>query len=154
MDKIRIFRKSLLKAKSLRYLDWATVTVFIYLVWWHYQHIPLKVMIAFTIFWMFCYIFNCILYCWYIVVADDKLMLRNLLVPMWQKEYFYRDIVKVILKYPGLIAVHNIQVIMREKKSLRYMIDLVAPEDYQEIVDTLRAKGIEVEAINLEKWVK
>ncbi len=90
----------------------------------------------------------------YVILYDDRLVVQNGVFFFWKGEYFYKDIVKVTLVWLGGMSNHYIQIFTEKGKSRRYFIDLVAPSDYQEIVNIVRGKGILVETVHLDEWVK
>ena len=96
-----------------------------------------------------------VLFLFYVILTDDRLIIKNGIFPFWKRMYFYKDIKEVHLVWQGYMSKYYIQVFTCRKKSTRYLIeDLVAPKDYQEIVNILREKGIFVEVKGLDQWVK
>ena len=151
---MKIFRRSFWKSEEIRASKWGFVFV---------------LLLGFPIFcsmgypWEMCMgvIFVLIfLLCFhpysffYVILYDDRLVVQNGVFFFWKGEYFYKDIVKVTLVWLGGMSNHYIQIFTEKGKSRRYFIDLVAPIDYQEIVNIVRGKGILVETVHLDEWVK
>lgn len=69
-----------------------------------------------------------------------------------QKEYLYGDIARVKIKQTNNIYM---QVFTKkdEVEVKRYCIDVVAPKDYKELVEMIKAKGIAVETEGLEAYL-
>ncbi len=85
----------------------------------------------------------------YVVLTDDQLILRNSIYTFWHKEYFYKDITKVEIK-PSTNIFMKVHLEKPRTFSGTYVIDLVAPVDYDELIDCLRAKGVIVETAGLD----
>ena len=85
----------------------------------------------------------------YVVLTDDQLILRNSIYTFWHKEYFYKDITKVEIK-PSTNIFMKVHLEKPRTFSGTYVIDLVAPVDYDELIDCLRAKGVVVETAGLD----
>ena len=82
----------------------------------------------------------------------DKLIIKNGVYSSMQKEYLYGDIARVKIKQSNNIYM---QVFTKkdEEKVKRYCIDVVAPKDYRELVEMIKAKGIAVETEGLEAYL-
>lgn len=102
-----------------------------------------------TIFLIMMHIFISQLY--YVILSNDKLIIQNGVYPFWRKEVRYVDIVKVIMKWYGGRSYPCIKVITEKPSGIswRYTIDLVAPRDYIDIVDAIKAKGVVIETKDL-----
>lgn len=85
----------------------------------------------------------------YVVLTDDQLILRNSIYTFWHKEYFYKDITKVEIK-PSTNIFMKVHLEKPRTFSGTYVIDLVAPVDYDELIDCLRAKSVIVETAGLD----
>lgn len=81
----------------------------------------------------------------YVILTDDQLMIKNSIFTFWHKAYLYKDIVKVEIMLSKKVY---IKVYTREQKKFiwSYVIDLVDPCDYDELIDMLQARGIVVDA--------
>lgn len=89
--------------------------------------------------------------CFYLILADDKLIVKNRFFPFWREVFYYCSIKKVHIEQSGVIGVCYIQVIVRESKghNWKYILDFVDPKDYSQLVPTLEEKGVNVETKNL-----
>ena len=85
----------------------------------------------------------------YVILTDDQLILKNSIYTFWHKEYFYKDITKVEIK-PSTNIFMKVHLEKPRTFSGTYVIDLVAPVDYDELIDCLRAKGVVVETAGLD----
>lgn len=85
----------------------------------------------------------------YVILTDDQLILKNSIYTFWYKEYFYKDITKVEIK-PSTNIFMKVHLEKPRTFSGTYVIDLVAPVDYDELIDCLRAKGVVVETAGLD----
>ncbi len=92
----------------------------------------------------------------YVIVKYDQLIIRNSIFVFWKKECFYKDIVKMRIGWAGGRSLPYIQVYTSTKKGWRwqYVIDLVDPKRYNELIDDIRAKGVLVEVKNLEHFTE
>ncbi|WP_292264772.1 hypothetical protein [Butyricimonas sp.] len=88
----------------------------------------------------------------YVILSMDKLIIKNGVYSSMQKEYLYGDIARVKIKQSNNIYM---QVFTKkdEVKVKRYCIDVVAPKDYRELVEMIKAKGIAVETEGLEAYL-
>lgn len=89
--------------------------------------------------------------CFYLVITDCKLLIKNAFFPFWYKESYYYNIKKVHIEQPGVIGFCYIQVILRESKAYnwKYILDFVDPKDYSQLIPMLEEKGVNVETKNL-----
>ena len=89
--------------------------------------------------------------CFYLILADDKLVVKNRFFPFWREGFYYCSIKKVYIEQAGVIGVCYIQVIVRESKrhNRKYILDFVDPKDYSQLVPMLEEKGVNVETKNL-----
>ena len=85
----------------------------------------------------------------YVMLMDDQLILKNSIYTFWHKEYFYKDITKVEIK-PSTNIFMKVHLEKPRTFSGTYVIDLVAPVDYDELIDCLRAKDVIVETAGLD----
>ena len=88
----------------------------------------------------------------YVILSADKLIIKNGVYSSMQKEYLYGDIARVKIKQTNNIYM---QVFTKkdEVEVKRYCIDVVAPKDYKELVEMIKAKGIAVETEGLEAYL-
>ena len=88
----------------------------------------------------------------YVILSADKLIIKNGVYSFMQKGYLYGDIARVKIKQSNNIYM---QVFTKkdEVKVKRYCIDVVAPKDYRELVEMIKAKGIAVETEGLEAYL-
>lgn len=88
----------------------------------------------------------------YVILSADKLIIKNGVYSFMQKGYLYGDIARVKIKRGNNIYM---QVFTKkdEVKVKRYCIDVVAPKDYRELVEMIKAKGIAVETEGLEAYL-
>lgn len=70
------------------------------------------------------------------------------------EKHFYKNVEKVNIKRPGGMAPPYIQVITKRsrKHAWKYIIDLVAPKEYDKLVKAIRTKGVVVDNENLVNW--
>lgn len=89
--------------------------------------------------------------CFYLILVDDKLIVKNRFFPFWCKKFYYYSIKKVHIEQPGVIGVCYIQVIVQENKrhNWKYILDFVDPKDYHQLILILEEKGVNVETKNL-----
>ena len=76
----------------------------------------------------------------YVILTDDQLILKNSIYTFWHKVEIKPStniFMKVHLEKPRTF-------------SGTYVIDLVAPVDYDELIDCLRAKGVIMETAGLD----
>ena len=92
----------------------------------------------------------------YVILAEDRLMLRNSIYTFWKKECLYQDIVKVKVGWAGGRSLPYMQVFTKrtKKRTWQYVIDLVNPKSYNELIEDIKAKGIPVETKRLECFTK
>ena len=101
-----------------------------------------------------CYALFPLYFIWhfYVEVHTDKLVIKNGVYAALRREYLFKDIMQV-----KIVLSRNIymQVFTKvgEEKARRYCIDVVAPKDYKELVDMIKAKGITVETEGLERLI-
>ena len=88
----------------------------------------------------------------YVILSADKLIIKNGVYSSMQKEYLYGDIARVKIKQTNNIYM---QVFTKkdEVEVKRYCIDVVAPKDYKELVEMIKAKGLAVETEGLEAYL-
>lgn len=83
----------------------------------------------------------------YVMLTNEKIIIRNSIYIFWKKEICYKDIMKLDMKWAGGVSQPYIQI--RDKRtgrlSWQYVIDLVNPKEYDELIDMLRVKGVTVE---------
>ena len=93
---------------------------------------------------------------YYLILTRDELIICNSFLFGWEKRFGYDSIERVRFRHSpvGYWEHCMIQIYRPLKRRRSFTIDLVDPRDYQEIVDTFRAKGIEVELIYMEEWVR
>ena len=91
----------------------------------------------------------------YVILTDDKLIIKNGVYPFWEKEAWYIDIVKLRFIWYGGRSYPSMKVITKKssKMSWRYTIDYVDPQDYSIIVEELKKKGVPVETKDLDMFV-
>jgi len=87
----------------------------------------------------------------YVILTDDQLILKNSIYTFWQKAYFYHEIVKVEIK-PSINFYMKVRTRKRKIFVWDYVIDLVDPKDFDELVEMIRAKGIIVETDGFDTW--
>lgn len=151
---MKIYRRSFWQTEEIR--AWKlTLIVILVLVFpiFYYVGFSLKMYVYFLLLVLFLMFFPPFPF-FYVILTDDRLVIRNGVFPFWKGEYMYKDIVKIHLEWPGYMANHYMQVFTKKKKSWRYFIDLVDPKDYQGIVDMIRAQGVIVETKGLDEWIK
>lgn len=92
-----------------------------------------------------------IMRCFYLILTDDKLLIKNVFFPFWYKEFYYCDIKKVHIEQPGVIGFCYIQVIVQDKirHNRKYVLDFVDTKDYCQLIPMLEEKGVDVETKNL-----
>ncbi|WP_303181907.1 hypothetical protein [uncultured Butyricimonas sp.] len=92
-----------------------------------------------------------IMRCFYLILTDDKLLIKNVFFPFWYKEFYYCDIKKVHIEQPGVIGFCYIQVIVQDKirHNRKYILDFVDTKDYRQLIPMLEEKGVDVETKNL-----
>ena len=88
----------------------------------------------------------------YVILSDDDLILKNAICPFWKKQVCYNDMVKVkIIYYGGNYTIPFMKIITTNtRRSRRYYLDRVRLKDFPEIIDFLRAKGIDVYVKGME----
>lgn len=89
----------------------------------------------------------------YVILTDDKLIIKNGIYPFWKKEVRY--IVKLRFIWYGGRSYPSMKVITKKssKMSWRYTIDHVDPQDYSIIVEELKKKEVPVETKDLDMFV-
>ena len=87
----------------------------------------------------------------YIIFSNDALILKNAICPFWRKKFFYQDPVKIKIIYLSGYTIPYMQ-IMRgtQKLAWRYYLDRVRLKDFPEVIDFLRAKGMQVDVEGME----
>ena len=87
----------------------------------------------------------------YIIFSNDALILKNAICPFWRKKFFYQDPVKIKIIYLSGYTIPYMQ-IMRgtQKLAWRYYLDRVRLKDFPEVIDLLRAKGMQVDVEGME----
>ncbi len=85
----------------------------------------------------------------YVTLTDDQLILKNGVYTFWQKVYLYQEIEKVEIKSSSNFFM---KVLTKDQKTFvwDYVIDLVDPRDFDELVAMIRAKGIIVETAGFD----
>ena len=86
----------------------------------------------------------------YIIEFDDTLVLKNAICPFWKKKIYFKDVVKINVVYLGGYAVPYMRIITDKKWACRYYINRVNRKQLPELVDSLRAKGIDVDARGID----
>ena len=87
----------------------------------------------------------------YIIEFDDTLVVKNAICPFWKKKIYFKDVVKINVVYLGGYAVPYMQIITDKKKwACRYYINRVKRKQLPELVDSLRAKEIDVDARGID----
>lgn len=81
----------------------------------------------------------------YVTLEDDELTIKNGYLSFWKSSYRYNDIIKVRLVYPGGLNRVYMQVTTKNKKGIKYVIDLVHDKQYRSLIKDLEDRGIEVE---------
>ena len=87
----------------------------------------------------------------YIIEFDDTLLVKNAICPFWKKKIYFKDVVKINVVYLGGYAVPYMQIITDKKKwACCYYINRVKRKQLPALVDSLRAKGIDVDARGID----
>lgn len=85
----------------------------------------------------------------YIILEDDRIIVKNYLLPLFKISRNYKNIgrIRFWLPTPGNWSVEAVEMVKKGKKrgSLYLGILMVDPNDYAEIVSTLESKGVPVE---------
>ena len=118
-----IFRRSILKTTTFKHI-----------------FIPFLIALIFQLF--------------YIVLEDNFFVIKNGICPFLYEKHFYKNVEKVNIKRPGGMAPPYIQVITKKnrKHAWKYIIDLVAPKEYDKLVEAIKSKGVIVDNENLVNW--
>lgn len=87
-------------------------------------------------------------------MEDNFFVIKNGICPFLHEKHFYKNVEKVNIKRPGGMAPPYIQVITKRsrKHAWKYIIDLVAPKEYDKLVKAIRTKGVVVDNENLVNW--
>jgi len=88
-----------------------------------------------------------------VILTDDQLILKNSIYTFWHKEYLYKDIAKIEIK-PSRNIYMRVTTKKRKKFAWDYVIDLVAPENINELIELIEAKGIVVDSTGLNLNVR
>ena len=86
----------------------------------------------------------------YIIEFDDTLVVKNANCPFWKKKIYFKDVVKISVVYLGGYAVPYMRIIIDKKRACRYYINRVKRKQLPELVDSLRAKEIDVDARGID----
>lgn len=137
-----------------------------------FKHIFIPFLMPLLLFFIFYdYNFNSVVWCYlllvvliflialifqlfYIVLEDNFFVIKNGICPFLHEKHFYKNVEKVNIKRPGGMAPPYIQVITKEnrKHTWKYIIDLVAPKEYDKLVKAIKSKGVVVDNENLVNW--
>ena len=87
----------------------------------------------------------------YVILSDDALILKNAICPFWKKKVFYGDPVKIKIIYLSGYTIPYMQIMRGTRKlAWRYYLDRVRLKDFPEVIDLLRAKGMQVDVEGME----
>ena len=87
----------------------------------------------------------------YIIFSNDALILKNAICPFWRKKFFYQDPVKIKIIYLSGYTIPYMQIMRGTRKlAWRYYLDRVRLKDFPEVIDLLRAKGMQVDVEGME----
>jgi len=81
----------------------------------------------------------------YLKITEDTLIIQNLVYRHWGNQYSFCDIEKVEIGNTGGYTLDYIRVYTTTKKSRRYVINLVNPKEYPNLIEDLESKGVKVE---------
>lgn len=85
----------------------------------------------------------------YVIVANDRLVIQNSIFTFWRKEYLFRDIRKVEIKWTRYVYM-KVSTGEGNKFAWTYVIGLVDPDDYDELMNALDERGVIVETERLD----
>lgn len=151
---MKVYRRSFWETEEVRTVKpvFGFALVFAFLYFYSIDY-PWELYVCYTLVMVFLFFFPPISF-FYVILYDDRVVVQNGICPFWKREYFYKNMEKIVLAWPGGVAKHFMQFFSNGKKSWHYLLDMVDPKDYQEIVDAIREKGVLVETKNLDEWVK
>ena len=86
----------------------------------------------------------------YIIEFDDTLVVKNAICPFWKKKIYFKDVVKINVVYLGGYAVPYMRIITDKNLACRSYINRVKRKKLPEVVDSFRAKGIDVDARGID----
>ena len=138
MEKVFKMADSLWKAK-LSLLSGAMV--FVSSLHW----VVSRVSYLFSVSILLLVVFVFITRCFYVILHEEEFVLQHMLWKFWRRKVKYADIEKVVCggtkKWPYMKVVCK----SRGGKVWKYGLNCVAHEDYAELVEALRERGVTVE---------
>lgn len=88
----------------------------------------------------------------YIKMSDSRIAIVNGIIPFIRRSFELSEIAKCEIGNAGGLSLNYIRVTnIAGVRTLPYVIDMVPREDYEEIIDTLTSRGIEVEIVGILK---
>ena len=95
-------------------------------------------------------------YC-YVIVSTRQLIIKNPYFPFrshYNREYFFSDIEKIWIGSPGGLSPIHMLVFVSGKRRKRFPIGLVSPKEYHNLRKDLEEKGVKVEIVVHESFLK
>lgn len=149
---MKIYRRSIWKTCTFKF-GLLPGYIFLLLLGGYYLHdvkIPMDVLIYLIVICIAGFV-GIVIRCFYLILANDQLIVKNRLCPFWYEGFYYADIKKIYIEQSGVIGVCYIQVITSKnrKHNRKYILDFVSPKDYHKLIPMLKEKGVHVETKNL-----
>lgn len=89
----------------------------------------------------------CLTQYFYLTFTDDELLIKNGVYTFWHREYKYSDITRISLSGGQGYGRPYIEVFTENNPNYAwsYVIELVSPKDYPDLLDLIKSKNISVE---------
>lgn len=81
----------------------------------------------------------------YVILTEDALIVHNYIYRWWKKTYPYKDIKSIEIGNTGGFTNDYIRVFSDNKKSFRYVIDLVGRKNNSKLIHDLKSRNIIVD---------
>jgi hypothetical protein len=108
----------------------------------------IKISIPFLIILSLLVIFIAVYNSFYIAMSSNGIAIINGIIPFIKKNYGFDDMIKCEIGNKGGLSFNYFRVTDSNNiKSLPFVIDMIAKEDYKSIINDLRAQGVEIEIV-------
>lgn len=88
----------------------------------------------------------------YVIIDNSKVQIKNGVFPFLRKEYDIKEIDRIVLGNTGGLSQDYIQINFDDKKSRKYVIELVDYKEYNAMLQNFSDLGIETEILgNIRK---
>jgi len=77
-------------------------------------------------------------------LTRQHILIKNPIYRFSGRKFFISDITEFEIGNPGMYNYDYIRIMTRQKKSKRYVIDLIDPRDYMELLQKINEMGIKV----------